>query len=480
MAVGRLGIDFCSAYICMVRPSQILIVCLMAFVACTTATKPPVVSEPILPTAVPLTITEEELHSANLFANATVTKIYELNQMKMIWIDSFSVKADGDSLLRFISEADTHGLLPDDYHFGQIKMLAQDKFDHDNAARLELLLTDSFVLLWYHLKNGRVDKKSFARIHLDSLVLSDAMDALKSALASHSVNNVLRDREPKNVEYATVKKSLKQLLKQDLQDTTVARRRDQLIATLERWRWEQKMPSRYIAVNVPSFQLKVVEEDSIILESRVIIGKPETPTPVIKSVVNSFIIYPYWHVPKSILKEILPSVQADTNYLRKHNYQVIDSKGKVVKNAAVDWKKFTPENFPYVLRQREGSENTMGVIKFVFPNNYGVYLHDTNARRLFSKSDRALSHGCIRVQKAVDLAKYLAKDDDTYVDAADLEQYLMVQKRMEVKVVKPIPVHLNYFTVEPKGDSVIFFNDLYRKDRTMIDSINRMKPSIVL
>jgi murein L,D-transpeptidase YcbB/YkuD len=448
-------------------------------VACTTSTTSSLVSEPLRATTVPLTLTSEDVAALSLNTKETVTKFYSLNQMKMIWMDSFSIKPDGDSLVQFLVQVDQCGLLPEDYHTAKINTLLHGRLDHANAMEIDVRLTDAFISLWYHLKNGRVSKKSFKRIDLDSLVYTDAMVALKTAMANHSVNAVLHDREPKQPEYSIVKNALQKFLTKNLQDTTIARRRDQLVANLERWRWEAKTPERYIAVNVPSFNLKVVEKDSLILESRVIIGKPETPTPNIKSVINSFIIYPYWHVPKSIVKEILPAIQLDTVYLKKHNYQVIDANGKLIKNSAINWKKYTAEDFPFILRQREGSENTMGVIKFVFPNNYGVYLHDTNARRLFSKSDRALSHGCIRVQKAVDLAKYLAKDDDTYVDAADLEQYLMVQKRLDVKVVKPIPVHLNYFTVQPEGDSVIFFRDLYKSDRAMVDSINRVKPQVV-
>lgn len=452
---------------------------MIVIVGCTTSTTQSVVTEPPRPTALPLTITSENLESLSINAKETVAKFYSVSQMKMIWMDSFAIKPDGDSLMQFISKAAHAGLLPGDYHADKINTLLHSRLDHETAAQTDVLLTDAFISFWYHLRNGRVDKKSFRRIEIDSLVYSDALVALKAALANHSVSSVLRDREPKHPEYAIVKTALGKYLTKNLQDTTIARRRDQLIANLERWRWEPEIPERYVVVNVPSFNLKVIEKDSVVLESRVIIGKPETPTPNIKSVINAFIIYPYWHVPKSIVKEILPAIQQDTIYLKKHNYQVIDGNGKVIKNSTIDWKKFTPEDFPYILRQREGSENTMGVIKFVFPNNYGVYLHDTNARRLFSKSDRALSHGCIRVQKAVDFAKYLAKDDDTYVDAADLEQYLMVQKRLEVKVVKPIPVHLNYFTVQPQGDSVVFFRDLYKNDRAMIDSINRVKPQVV-
>jgi murein L,D-transpeptidase YcbB/YkuD len=150
---------------------------------------------------------------------------------------------------------------------------------------------------------------------------------------------------------------------------------------------------------------------------------------------------------------------------------VLDKNGKVLKNASIDWKKYDAETFPYVLRQREGSENTMGVIKFVFANNYGVYLHDTNARRLFSKTARGLSHGCVRVQKAVALAHYLAKDDDTFVGPEDLDQYLLVQHKMVVNVVKPLPVHLDYFTVEVKDGKAIFYDDIYDWDEEIVKAL---------
>ncbi len=155
----------------------------------------------------------------------------------------------------------------------------------------------------------------------------------------------------------------------------------------------------------------------------------------------------------------------------KHNYQVLDKNGLVVDHATLDWQSFTTDNFPYVLRQREGSENTMGVIKFVFNNNYGVYLHDTNARGLFSREKRDFSHGCVRVHKAVQLAHYLAKDDDTFVGPEDLDQYLLVQHKMSVDVVKPIPVLLQYFTAFAEDGKVVFYEDIYGKDAALLNAL---------
>jgi L,D-transpeptidase YcbB len=443
----------------------------IALGACTSATQThtPELSRQ---SALPLEVDAATISSLKLHSKLSVLNFYRTVQWKMVWADSFSLNADADSLINFIAQSEKNGLSPTDYHFAELQSLRDDHFNHDVAMELDALLTDSFFLLWYHLKNGRLDRKTFSRIKLDSVVMKGAIQQLRESLSNHSVSSILRSREPSHKMFQRTKSALAKMLIHDPADTMVLKKRNQLIANLERWRLEPEVPKRYIAVNVPSYTLRVVEDDSTILESRVIIGKPETPTPNIKSVISSFIIYPYWHVPRSILKEILPSVQQDTNYLRKHNYQVIDSQGSVIKNSQIEFKKYTAEDFPYILRQREGAENTMGVIKFVFPNNYGVYLHDTNARRLFSRPDRALSHGCIRVQKAVELAKYLAKDDDTYVDAADLEQYLAVRKKLEVRVVRPIPVHLNYFTVEQRGDSIVLLEDLYKKDSAMIDSLN--------
>jgi murein L,D-transpeptidase YcbB/YkuD len=138
----------------------------------------------------------------------------------------------------------------------------------------------------------------------------------------------------------------------------------------------------------------------------------------------------------------------------------------------VDWSAYDADNFPFILRQREGSENTMGIIKFIFNNRYGVYLHDTNVRGLFAQPQRALSHGCIRVHKAVALARYLIKDDHV-VSPEDLDQYLMLQHRMEIRLIRPMPLYLQYFTCDVKDGEVVFYDDVYGKDQALIDVLYR-------
>lgn len=208
------------------------------------------------------------------------------------------------------------------------------------------------------------------------------------------------------------------------------------------------------------------------LETRVIVGKRETPTPVIESIIRSFIIYPYWHVPKSIsTKEILPHLQDEAGYLKRNNFDVLDRDGQPVVADTIQWDFYSADHFPFVLRQREGSENSMGVIKFIFANNYNVYLHDTNSKRLFERTRRDLSHGCVRVSNAVALAHYLIRDDDIYVSPDDLDQYLTLQQRLTISLRKPIQLKLEYFTAEVKDGVAMFYEDIYKKDSIMIQAL---------
>jgi murein L,D-transpeptidase YcbB/YkuD len=424
----------------------------------------------------PALIVSTDLHSHGL-----VKEFYKRNRNTFVWSDTAGLSLAADSMISIIRSAERYGLLADDYHLGEIDKLLILPKTHARALALDLYLSDGFFTLWHHLKNGRLDGKTLSRVSLSSSADEKAIEALNNSLPRRSFRTALEFREPDDSKYRLLKITLRDLLTVKNPDTIILSKIRSVVANLERTKWaDGKLSDRYITVNVPSFELKVVDQDSVILKSKVIVGKPETQTPEMQSVVRSFIIYPYWHVPRSILKEILPQIQEDSLYFRRHNYEALDRDGNVVKVSTINWMAYDADTFPYVLRQREGSENTMGVIKFIFNNNYGVYLHDTNARRLFSKDDRALSHGCIRVQKAVELARYLAKDDDTYVSPEDLDQYLMVQHRLEVKVVKPIPLFLQYITCEEKDGKIIFYKDIYEKDKMIIDALTSQEQAPAL
>ena len=226
-----------------------------------------------------------------------------------------------------------------------------------------------------------------------------------------------------------------------------------LIANMERWRWlPHDVPSRYVAVNVPEFQLRVIDHGRVVHEARVITGKPEAPTPIFSDEIAYAIVNPSWYIPPSIMKkEILPGLAADPNYAAKRGYQVIRHGGSIS------------------VRQPPGERNALGFIKFMFPNNYAVYLHDTPNRNLFHASRRAFSHGCVRVDDPFALA-------DEVLGSAWSEarlRRLIGHGERTIRLPEKLPVQLTYFTtvVDAFGE-VRNFEDLYgynRKLRAALD-----------
>jgi murein L,D-transpeptidase YcbB/YkuD len=170
--------------------------------------------------------------------------------------------------------------------------------------------------------------------------------------------------------------------------------------TLDRFKLlSDTMPVNYVWVNIPAFMMKVVDTDTTVFESRVIVGSTKTRTPVLSSQLSNFITYPQWTVPYSIIfKEMLPQIQRNVDYLARQNLMVVDKNDSIIDPYTIDWSRLSKNRFPYLIKQRQGDDNSLGVLKFNFANKYSVYLHDTNARWMFTKTDRALSHGCVRTE----------------------------------------------------------------------------------
>lgn len=229
------------------------------------------------------------------------------------------------------------------------------------------------------------------------------------------------------------------------------------------------MPAHYIWVNLPAYKLQVFDSGQVVLESRVIVGQPRTRTPLLTSEISNFITYPQWTVPYSIIfKEMLPKIQKDVNYLAKENLMVVDKNDSVIDPRTIDWSKLSKTYFPYLFRQRQGDDNSLGVMKFNFRNKYAVYLHDTNARSLFSRPARALSHGCVRVQQWDSLSRFLLARDTTNIPVDSVTAWLSRQEKRTVALRKKVPVFLRYFTCEVREDGGIrFFEDIYGEDKTL-------------
>ena len=185
-------------------------------------------------------------------------------------------------------------------------------------------------------------------------------------------------------------------------------------------------------------------------------------------------IYPYWSVPFKIAwKEILPMVQRDTNYLHKKNFEVIDGKGNVVTNVGkLNWKKFNEHYLPIRFRQRIGNENSLGICKFNFNNKYGVYLHDTNSKRYFKTFYRYQSHGCMRLEKFVELSRFLIREDTLKIPYDTLNAYFARPIQQQINLRKPLQLYVRYYTAYVDDENKLQkFIDIYHNNEAMMKMV---------
>jgi len=245
---------------------------------------------------------------------------------------------------------------------------------------------------------------------------------------------------------------------------------------LDRYKLLQPLPEQYIWVNLPSYYLQLRDNDSVVLRSRVVIGKPITRTPIITSAISDMMTYPKWTIPESIVKkEILPGLKKDPGYTTKKGYLLVDKDGNEVDPYSVTWAKYK-EMIPYKVVQGSGDDNALGVLKFNFPNKHSVYLHDTNQRYLFSKTSRALSHGCVRVQAWEELAKFILRNDSVHTTNAikvdSMQTWLAAKQKRYIPVRKPIPLFIRYFTCDTnKEGRLVFYEDIYGEDKQIRDKL---------
>lgn len=263
----------------------------------------------------------------------------------------------------------------------------------------------------------------------------------------------------------------------------VTHRIRQIELNMERWRWlpDSLLGDRYLMVNIPNYSLQVVENDRTVLAMRVVVGKEFSRTPMFTDEVSYMVFNPVWNVPSSIAsQEILAEVQQDPEYLRRNNIRVFENESDravEVDPQQIDWGSMSPEDFHYNFRQDPGPENPVGHVKFMCPNQFNVYLHDTPANQLFAARERGFSHGCIRVEKPIDLAAYLMKDEGW--DDARVVQEFGTADNTSVKVPSPIPVHIFYWTAfTDENGALQFREDVYDFDHLLDNVLRSRRPDI--
>lgn len=255
---------------------------------------------------------------------------------------------------------------------------------------------------------------------------------------------------------------------------SVDSRIEQIALNMERWRWlPHTMPQPYIMVNIAGFHLNLVDSNKTVLGMKIIVGKPYTQTPLFHARMTYLILNPWWEVPTKIArKEIVPDIKRNRAYINRNHMKFYSSWGKDAYEIPADsikWDSIHANSFPYRVRQMPGAGNALGRIKFMFPNKYDVYLHDTPQRNLFNRTVRTFSHGCIRIEKPVEMATYLLNDDNNWTQDSILS-VINSGAQQTITLPHPVDVYICYWTswVNSAGQTC-FRRDIYGDDEHLLD-----------
>lgn len=493
---------------------------------------------------------------------AQVRRFYGQRDYAPAWVTPDGPDTDAFALMQAIRDASAEGLRPEAYHLSAMEKLSLQLIEANGTsvlisakvvAMLDILMTDAFLSLATHLRNGYVDDSTFGYLKTTAKPQGDIADLLEEALSTDNVYRALKGLAPKHAGYVALRRSLAyyrrlnekggwpriedgpELAMGDTGERVVALRRrlgvagdvvegevfddvlkaavmdfqrrhvlsptgvldpgtlaalnvpvreriDQIRVNMERWRWlPDELGDRYVMVDIPRFVLMFFNDGRAVMTSKVIVGKCYRETPVFSSAISHVVLCPSWNVPHSIaVKDLLPHIIANREYLDKNGYSVhhLGENGTAVVNTgAIDWASLSQDNFPYRLEQKAGPNNAMGRVKFIFPNKFNVYLHDTPQKELFTKDSRAFSSGCIRISKPIELAEFLLGGKWT-----SNRLLVTIQRWRELRVDLPAPVqiHLTYFTVWPRDDMKLEFRpDIYSRDDGILaalDGSNRNSP----
>lgn len=262
----------------------------------------------------------------------------------------------------------------------------------------------------------------------------------------------------------------------EILNMTISDRLDILRVNMERCRWlNNDLPEEFLLVNIADFHLYIFKNRQVDYHSRVVVGKEHHETPVFTSSIKYVVFNPTWTMPYSIAsKETLPKLKRDPQYLQQRNMTLLRG-GKVIDPSTVDFNKYSQKNFPYTIRQEPGSNNALGLVKFIFPNKHAVYLHDTPSKSYFNKTDRAFNHGCVRVQNPLVLAEQLLGDKG--YDKKKISEVLKSKKTTNVYLTKALSVMIMYWTCysDENNNKIYFYRDIYGRDKALLSELKESR-----
>jgi murein L,D-transpeptidase YcbB/YkuD len=400
-----------------------------------------------------------------------VREFYARREFAPAWID----EDDGSRAHQSVNVLETateHGLAPADYDQQTIVRLLDAQFGEDppkgdalararQLAEIDTRITAALFSLGHDVALGRSKPGAFSSIWKARRQPPDFVGTLSTA-AGTDLTTWLDTIRPRHPEYTALQKELASLRGQPQGDGATAASpaagdRIALVeANLDRWRWlPDDLGTRHLLVNIPTFHLAAREQGRTVLEMKVVVGKPDQRTPVFSDEMTTVVFSPYWNVPDSIVEgETAPAAARDPSFLARNNIEILrrsKSGTTPVDPSTVNWD--DPEELKALaFRQKPGAKNALGHVKFLFPNMFDVYLHDTPADQLFAREGRAFSHGCVRVEQPDALAKWVLQDAPEW-DEARIAEAMDAGVERHVALKQAIPVHIVYFTVwvDPAG-----------------------------
>ncbi|WP_442794874.1 L,D-transpeptidase family protein [Pelobium manganitolerans] len=426
----------------------------------------------------------------NLHDPIWISKIYKEEDKGLTLLGDFLVNGELDTLHQYFLNAKFHGLNPDYFHADKITALLRDvktkKFkkvedSYPLLAQLELYSADGLINYAGILKYGAVNPKTvLSRYYVD--VKRPQIIEAQQALEQLDLGKFLRDIQPKNGYYQRLMNLLINDVKADADKKLTADEKLKIYLSLERLRWPVKeYKGKYLLVNIPEFQLRLIENNTTDFMMKVCVGEAGGhETPILSGTIDRMQVNPVWNIPKSIATtEILSSLRKDPYYLEAKN-MVAYKNGELVNSPDVDWNNVDISQYSF--KQNPGADNSLGQIKFIFPNHYAIYLHDTPAKAAFNQERRDVSHGCVRVEKPMELASFLlndkAKTDRIIKETQAAARGEQVDARW-VMAKNPIPVFISYYTAWTNDDgSLVASKDVYGYDKLLLPKFKPYMASI--
>jgi len=380
-----------------------------------------------------------------------VADFYEARDGRPLWLKG-GAAVEPMLLLDYLRTAEADGLNPGRYRVAELAKAIRSARSPSQIRKADMLLSQAFVAYVRDLKRAPMGGMIWVDPELKPKA-PNPRQLLEAAAAAPSLQSYLSEMRWMNPIYAGLRHAL--VSGQGGAD------RQSLRLNLERARALPSGKGRYIIVNAAAQRLTMYENGDAVDSMKVVVGKPKNPTPIMAALIRFASLNPYWYVPTDLAAErIAPNVMKDgLHYLKTQGYQVMADwadGATVVDPATIDWRAVADGSAEVHIRQLPGRYNAMGTMKFMFPNNEGVYLHDTPQKELLTEASRMFSGGCVRLEDAPRLGRWLfGKSLETTSDAPE----------QRVDLPRPVPVYISYFTVLPSGTELATFPDVYGRDR---------------